>query len=134
MIKKADAQNTLHVQNLNSTERYLCGKYNIEILTLPRIEMKNIEVSQSKTTNLQRAAPGNVNIEKNGEIFGGIFYLKDNQWIKLYELKNKVFLENIALQPGNYRLIYRNRINRKMKETKVKDIVIKSNQTLSFTI
>jgi Ca-activated chloride channel family protein len=134
LIKKADAQNTLHVQNLNSTERYLCGKYNIEILTLPRIEMKNIEVSQSKTTNLQISAPGNINVEKNGEIFGGIFYLKDNQWIKLYEFKNKVFVENIALQPGNYRLIYRNRINKKMKETKVKDIVIKSNQTVNLTI
>jgi Ca-activated chloride channel family protein len=134
MVKKAATQNTLHVQNLNSTERYLCGRYEVEILTLPRIKMKDVEISQSKTTNIQIAAPGNLNIEKNGEIFGGIFYLKDNEWIKLYEFKYKVYVENIALQPGNYRLIYRNKVNKKMKETKVKDIVIKSNQSISFTI
>jgi Ca-activated chloride channel homolog len=134
LVKKTSTQNTIHVQNYNTTERYLCGLYDLEILTLPRIEMKKIEIAQSKTTTIQIAAPGNILLEKNGEIYGGIFYLKDNVWIKLYEFKFKVYQENIALQPGNYRLIYRNKINRKMKETKVKDIVIKSNQTVSLTI
>ncbi|MEY4875637.1 MAG: hypothetical protein RL708_786 [Bacteroidota bacterium] len=134
MIRKSNTQNTLHIQNYNTAEKYLCGKYDIEILTLPRIEMKSVEVSQSKTTNIQIAASGNLSLEKNGEIYGGIFYLKDNVWIKLYELKYKVYQETIALQPGNYRLIYRNKINRKMKETKIKDVVIKSNQTVSLTI
>ncbi len=134
LVRKAGTQNTLHVQNLNSTEKYLCGKFDLEILTLPRIKMNNVEVSQTKTTNIQIAASGNLNIDKNGEIYGGIFYLSENNWVKLYELKNNVYAENVKLQPGNYRIIYRNKANRKMKQTINKDIVIKSNQQLNITL
>jgi Ca-activated chloride channel family protein len=134
LIKKINFENTLWVQNFNTSEKYLCGNYDLNILTLPRIEMKNIEISQSKTTTIQIPAAGNLSVEKNGEIYGGIFYLKDNSWIKLYEFKFKIYLENIALQPGNYRIIYRNKINKKMKETKIKDVVIKSNQMVAITL
>jgi Ca-activated chloride channel family protein len=134
LVKKNETQTTLHVQNMNATEKYLVGKYAIEILTLPRIEMNNIDISQSKTTNISIPPPGNLNIEKNGEIYGGVFYLKENVWIKLQEFKYKLLQENVSLQPGNYRIIYRNKANKRMKQTVNKDIVIKSNQTLNVTL
>ena len=134
LIRKAGTQNTLHVQNLNTIEKYLCGKFDLEILTLPRIKMNNVEVSQTKTTNIQIAPPGNLNLDKNGEIYGGIFYLTENSWVKLYELKTNLYIENLKLQPGNYRIIYRNKANKRMKQTVNKDIVIKSNQTLNVTL
>ena len=134
LVKKNETQTTLHVQNMNATEKYLVGKYDVEILTLPRIEMNNIDISQSKTTNISIPPPGNLNIEKNGEIYGGVFYLKENVWIKLQEFKYKLFQETLSLQPGNYRIIYRNKANRRMKQTLNKDIVIKSNQTLNVVL
>jgi hypothetical protein len=96
--------------------------------------MNNVEVSQTKTTNIQIAPPGNLNLDKNGEIYGGIFYLTENSWVKLYELKTNLYIENLKLQPGNYRIIYRNKANKRMKQTVNKDIVIKSNQTLNVTL
>ena len=134
LVKKSGTQNTLHVQSLNSTVKYLVGKYDLEILTLPRIEMNAVEISQSKTSNIQIPPPGNLNIEKNGEIYGGVFCLKDNVWQKLYEFKYKLMSENLQLQPGNYRIIYRNKFNKRMKQTVNKDIIIKSNQVLNITL
>jgi len=134
LIRKSGTENTLHVQNLNSTEKYLCGKFDLEILTLPRIKMKNVEVTQTKTTNIQIPPPGNLSIDKNGEIYGGVFYLTENSWVKLYEFKSNLYNENIKLQPGNYRIIYRNKANKRMKQTVNKDIIIKSNQTLNITL
>ena len=39
-----------HIQQINEVEEYLIGKYDIELLTLPRHKFYNIEVSSIKTT------------------------------------------------------------------------------------
>ncbi len=134
VVRKSGGLNTINVQPFNTAERYRCGLYDLEILTLPRLYFKNIEIKQTQTNSIQIPAPGTLAVERNGEGFGGIFYLKDKVWVKLYEFKYKVFNETIALQPGNYRIIYRSRSNRKMRQSIQKEVLIKSNQVVNITL
>jgi Ca-activated chloride channel family protein len=127
LIRKSGGLNTINVQPINTTQRYITGLYDIEILCLPRQVFKNVAIKQTQINSIQIPASGILTIEKNGEIYGGVFYLKDQLWVKLYEFKSKVLNERIALQPGNYRIIYRNKNNRRMQQSIQKDIVIKSN-------
>ena len=43
---------TCNVQETNSKEKYLIGKYDIEVLTIPRFTFENIEIEQSETTTI----------------------------------------------------------------------------------
>jgi Ca-activated chloride channel family protein len=134
LIKKTGGLNTIHVQNFNTTERYITGSYDLEVLTLPRIPFKQVLIKQTQINTIQIPAPGTLNIERNEEGYGGVFYMKNNNWVKLYELKYKVFTESLNLQPGNYRIIYRTKNNHKMKQTLVKDFTIKSNAAVNVVL
>jgi Ca-activated chloride channel family protein len=100
---------TLAVQNFNSTEKYIVGKYDLEILTLPRIYLPNVDISQSKTTTIEIPRPGIVTIVTNGPGSGGIFLEEKNELKLIYTLDENLTKETIVLQPGAYRVIYRPR-------------------------
>ena len=44
IIRKADDMQTLNVQTVESTDKYIIGKYDLEILTLPRMYVKGVRV------------------------------------------------------------------------------------------
>jgi Ca-activated chloride channel homolog len=52
LVRKSGSPKTLHVQDVNYSERYLTGYYDIEILTRPRILLDSIRVGQSHTTKI----------------------------------------------------------------------------------
>lgn len=53
IVRKANEMQTLNVQLLNATERYITGKYDLEILTLPRIYINQNVIEQSKTNTIE---------------------------------------------------------------------------------
>ena len=64
LVKKHDDDKTLNVQYVESTEKYLTGKYDFEILTLPRIYETGVKVSERATTTVTIPAAGLVTITK----------------------------------------------------------------------
>jgi Ca-activated chloride channel family protein len=58
LVKPAGGREILFVQTPNSTEKYLTGSYDVEVLTLPRILLTNVKIDQSKTTEILIPAPG----------------------------------------------------------------------------
>jgi Ca-activated chloride channel homolog len=106
MRKHGDMQ-TLHVQQFNSTEKYIVGKYDIEILTLPRIKMSKVDVAQSKTTTIEIPQAGNVTISKQGEGPGSLYVEENNKLVWVCNLSGTLTQETIILQPGKYRIEYR---------------------------
>ena len=129
LIRQSGEINTMHVQPINSTEKYLAGKYDIEILTLPRILIKNISVEGSKTTTLQIPEPGFITFYSSMEIFGAIFVSENNKLQKIYQLNDRILKETIALQPGNYVVIYRNKMTRDSNLTVQKQFKVVSGQS-----
>lgn len=109
IVRKAGTMQTINVQDFGRIEKYICGKYDIEILTLPRIYMKNVDIGQSKTTLIQIPQAGVVSIFKPSEGTGQILLNENNKLTWVANLNPSQLNENIVLQPGNYTIVYRSK-------------------------
>ncbi|MGP8214180.1 MAG: vWA domain-containing protein [Bacteroidia bacterium] len=107
IIRKEDDMQTLNVQGVESTDKYIVGKYDLEILTMPRMYVKGVKVSESTTTTVKIPQAGYVSITKPGP--GPLsLYLDDGgkmQWV--CNLDANPVQENVIMQPGHYRVVYR---------------------------
>jgi Ca-activated chloride channel homolog len=109
IVRKAGTMQTINVQDFGRLEKYICGKYDIEILTLPRIYMNNVSIGQSKTTLIQIPQAGVVSIFKPSEGTGQILLNENNKLTWVANLNPSQLNENIVLQPGNYTIVYRSK-------------------------
>ncbi|MCW3076477.1 MAG: hypothetical protein JWO32_1086, partial [Bacteroidetes bacterium] len=60
IIRKGNEMKTLNVHDFGKTEKYIVGKYDLEVLTLPRIILKGIEIKQSSTNTIKIPTSGNI--------------------------------------------------------------------------
>ncbi len=100
---------TLHVQKFNTTEKFIVGKYDLEILTLPRIKLEKVDVAQSKTTTIEIPQSGSVSISKPSEGPGSVYVEEKNKMVWVCNLNSNLVNETIVLQPGRYRVEFRPR-------------------------
>ncbi len=134
LVKKQGDEQTLCVQNMNSTNKLLTGNYEVEIITLPPIQATLIAVEQSKTTTIKVPAPGMVTFNKSYELHGGIFTTEKSGLKKIYDFSETAKQETIALQPGKYKLIYRSKFAKTMHTTIEKEIDVPSGGALSVRL
>ncbi len=125
---------TLNVQRINTREKYICGTYDLEVLTLPRTVVKNVKIEQSKTTDVLIPSPGILTINKGFEAYGGIFMMEDGKMKKIYDFRLQDKQETLALQPGKYHLIYRSKYARTIHTTVDKEFEITSGGSLSLKL
>ncbi|MEI6311693.1 MAG: VWA domain-containing protein [Bacteroidota bacterium] len=135
IVKGGEYDQIVNVQNFNTNEKYLAGKYQLEILTLPRTIVNNVEIAASKTKTITIPAPGLLQINKTDASWGGIFVF-ENDWKvkKIYELKDELKVEPVYLQPGKYRIIYRAKKSKSMHQTVDKEFVIESGKTVNLNL
>jgi Ca-activated chloride channel family protein len=127
----------VYVQDLNTTERYLTGTYDLELLTLPRTYINDVKVTQEKIATIQIPTPGIANLVKKYEVYGGIFVMKDNRLDKIYDLNpdnSSSKVETIALQPGVYQIIYRFRNSKSMHSSQAIAFEVKSGESISINL
>ncbi|MCW3083005.1 MAG: cobaltochelatase subunit [Bacteroidetes bacterium] len=109
IVRKNGEMQTLTVQQFNSTEKYIVGKYDIEVLTLPRVKLNKIDVGQSKTTTVEIPQSGSATIVKPSEGPGSLYLEENNKLVWVCNLNSNALQETIVLQPGKYRVEYRPR-------------------------
>lgn len=107
IVRQKGQMKTLHVQEFNQTEKYIVGKYDLEILTLPRIYYYNVDIGQSKTTTVEIPQSGMVSLQKPSDGPGSIYLEDKNKLVWVCNMKENMLNENIVLQPGSYRAVYR---------------------------
>lgn len=99
---------TLHVQMMNTTEKYITGTYNLEILTLPRTYINGVTVTQSQNKLIEIPNAGMLTVKALDNGDGCI--LKDGkklEWVcNLSNATSQVYY----LQPGNYRVEWRSKV------------------------
>jgi Ca-activated chloride channel homolog len=126
-VIKASNKSTVNLQTVDRTEKYICGKYDVEIFTLPRIYLKNVEIKQSETTTLRIQQPGQLSILKTIAGYGAILEItKDGlEHVVNLDFTSKT-TETYILQPGKYKLVYRTTISKESIYTIENEFEIKS--------
>lgn len=135
VVRKKGEMNTLNIQDFGKTDKYLTGKYDLEILTLPRIKLNDVEIQQSSTNTIKVPTSGNVYIVKGGTGSGSIFADDGKKMLWVCNLNAGLQNEIIYLQPGNYKMEFRyenakqtiNTIERKFNVTSAVTTNIKLN-------
>jgi Ca-activated chloride channel homolog len=127
IIRKAGEMKTLHIQYFNASEKYLIGKYDLEILSQPRIKFNNIEIRQSQPTTIEIPQAGTLTIAKPSPGAASIYVEEKGILHFVCNLKTNSLSENVALQPGNYRIVYRALTNRETIYSIEKKFSIESN-------
>ena len=107
LIKDPETGAIIEVQSFNNSTKYIVGQYDIEILSLPRIEQKGVRVDQSKTTTLQIQQPGKINLITRKKLEAALYYRKNGELTLLKNLELTKTQDITVLQPGSYELIYR---------------------------
>ncbi len=134
IVRKAGELNTLVVQDFNSSFKYLIGKYDLEILTLPRLYINAVDISQSKTTTIQIPNPGIVSITSGGSGYGSV-YVEENNTLKwIYNLGSDMVRESLVLLPGKYRVVYRAKNAREAKYTVEKTFRVTSGSSQNINL
>ena len=129
IIRLDKKHETLNVQETNSKEKYLIGKYDIEVLTIPRFTFKNIEIEQSETTTINIPNTGTANILLPSKGYGGIYRFKGNLWEQVYNFNENTQRINLHLLPGNYKVVFRSRAAKQYMYTREKDFKVRSGKS-----
>ncbi len=136
VIRLKGQPETIHVQQFDQVEKYLTGLYDVEVLCLPRIYVKDVDIRQSHTTTLEIPMPGIVVIQKSTNGYGSL-YVEDpvNGMKWLHNLKdNQQQQETLYLQPGSYRIVFRSKYANQSSYTIEKTFKIESGQTVNIKL
>ncbi len=134
IVREKGDLNTLNVQKVNSTTKYLVGKYNLEIPVLPRIYVNDVVIKQSTTTTIDIPAHGILNLLMAVPGICGVYIDHGDSIEWIYNTQVNVKNETILLQPGNYMIIYRPLSSKRSFYTVEKKVVIRSGSSQSVNL
>jgi len=130
IVKSIDSGDIINVQYFNNDVRYISGKYDVDILTLPVIHLQGLEIEADNQTKVEVKNPGIAAIQKSVKGFGSIYLLEgDSQMLVINFGSNSNQTESLYLQPGNYRLVFRSKFVYQSATTTVKEFQITSEKT-----
>jgi Ca-activated chloride channel homolog len=109
VVRKSGSMQTLNVQMLNATDKYIVGNYDIEILTLPRINISQNSIEQSKTKSIEIPNAGMLQVKCLEAGDGCILLKRGNQKLEWVCNLGTQTVQSYFLQPGNYVATWRAR-------------------------
>lgn len=135
IIVKDEQNKIINIQSIGSSLKYIIGKYNLEILTLPITKIEGVEIDADKSTNIQIDNPGILNIQKTIKGIGAVYQLVNDNQISIINInENSSTSESIYLQSGNYRLVFRPIHSSQSIFTQVEDFKIISGKTTKIKL
>jgi Ca-activated chloride channel family protein len=128
IVRQAGKSTTIYAPIFGQKEKYLIGKYDIEVLSLPRLYY-TVSIEQSKTNLLIIPEPGIANFIMPSVGYGSLYVLRNNiqEWVCNLNNTTKTA---ISLQPGKYRAIYRTELATKMDMTVIEDFTVESERSV----
>lgn len=132
IVRQSGEMKTLTVQDFGKTEKYIVGKYDLEVLTLPRILLKDVEIKQSSTNTIKIPSSGNVQFNKSGTGFGSVYVDDGKSLTWVCNLNPNLNNEVIYLQPGKYKAIFRMEFSKETIKSVEKNFEVKSGTPLSI--
>lgn len=134
VIRKAGEMKTLNVQDFGKTEKYIVGKYDLEVLTLPRIYLKDVEIRQSSVNTVKIPTSGSVLFQKSGLGHGSV-YVDDGKAVKwVCNFNPALQSEIIYLQPGRYKAVFRLDFAHETLKTTERNFEVKAGANLTVKL
>ncbi len=134
IIRDKDHRQTLFIQEMNSTVKYIAGVYDIEILTLPPLRYDNYSIKAGASHSIEVPPPGIVELMPKRPYIVAIFTVKDGQpYEKVIEWESLSKDVSIALLPGKYMLVYRPLTTYSADQTLTKSFAVPKGQKISVT-
>lgn len=128
LVRKGGEMKTLIAQEFGNVEKLIVGKYDLEILTLPRTKISGIEIKQSSTNTVKIPSAGVLTVNKGGFGYGSI-YADDGSRIEwVCNLNENQQTEVFYLQPGSYRVEFRLKNQLESEKTVERKVTIESNK------
>jgi len=134
IVRKQGDMQTLNVQSFNEKTKYIVGKYDLEILTLPRTYIRDVEISQSHTTTIEIPNSGVATFSKSGYGYGSVYHRKGNELILVANLTENKERESLNLQPGNYLAVFRPKLARESIFTVQQDFKVTSGSSVAVKL
>lgn len=128
VVRNVKSKEIYNVQNLNIPEKYLTGTYEINILTLPKIQ-KTVEILPAKTSTISVPSAGELKIQSLEAGDGSIFLKNNNNKLEWICNLSSGTEQTYYLLPGNYKIVWRAKSMRSSIYTIQKDFEIKPNQS-----
>ena len=134
LIRKKGESATLNVQEINSKEKYILGMYDLEVLSLPRLSINDVEIRQSYTTTVEIPSPGLVTFFMNAPGYGSVYVEENNNLRWIYNLKTMDTKETLTVLPGKYRVSFRAKNARETLYTVSKSFKISSDSSIQVKL
>jgi len=112
---------------------FLSGKYDVHITTLPMISFENIDIKPNELKRIEIPPPGILNIKSSFPGYGSLYLLHESgasEWI--LNLKENTLDNSLAIQPGNYKLVFRSKNAMGSKYSKIRTFTIQSGKTIDL--
>ena len=134
IVRQQGKKETMLVQDFNHIQRYIIGKYDLEILTLPRTYISDVNIAQSHTTTVEIPQAGIATIGMTSKGYGSIFEMKEDKLIWVCDLSEQTTRQSIVLQPGTYHVIYRSANAKQSIYTKEETFTVQSGQSTQIKL
>lgn len=135
VVKDRKTGETINLQTVPASVKYLAGKYDVEVHSLPRKVFKEVLIEPNENTRLIMDAPGLVNFTSPIPGIGSLYALSENgqqEWLMNLSDKDKVI--TLAMQPGNYKVVFRANKALGSKFTEIQKFTVKSGATLNIKL
>jgi len=109
LVRHAEQMNTLHVQAINTWEKYITGSYDIEVLTLPRIYLKDVKIEQSKHNEIVIPNAGMLQVKAIEAGDGQILHVREDKKLERLVNLSTATQQTFYLQPGSYVIEWRSK-------------------------
>ena len=120
---------------LDRKKTYLTGYYQLEVLSLPRLIIDSVLISQNHVTNVDIPGPGILVLKKPGLGYGSIFEETEEGLKWVYRFRNEInHIESLYLLPGSYRVVYRNKFSNSTLDSIEKRFKIKTGDTVTLDL
>lgn len=135
IVRKHNNPQTLHVQDAAIKEKYLVGKYDVEVLCLPRKIFKEVSVDQSHTTTIQLPQPGKLIVNcQLQDYYADVYQMVRNELTWVCKLPLEKRNHQLIIQPGDYKIIYRGKGSSRSSNTFERTFKVSSGQSTNILL
>lgn len=134
VIRDTASGDIIYVQNLNTSQKYIAGTYDLEVLTLPRVQFNNYAIRPGANNKIVIQKSGILSINAKENFIFSIYHQVGNDLVQIYAGSLQKSNTDIEIQPGDYLVVYRSNTRKSTLNTVQVNVNIRTNRTTSLTL